>query len=410
MNIANLRDNHPKLIAHLESADYRQDYIDCFKREVKNILMLAESGKVSCYADVYREHEQTGCSQGFLRTKRNVIGAIERFDLHGTYPDGKYHATLFPKGSYNQLCPEYKAIINCYADVAKKQGKTDSSIRSESNNASVFLLTMQQLGVLHLSDVTESNVLAYFVNAGGENIRSYACKHAVSAVLQACIPTYPDSERVIAFLPCLRNSRKNIQYLTAEEIDAVKSALSDLTLTLTLRDRAIGTLALYTGLRECDIAGMKLDSIDLVKDLLYIRQQKTDAPLTLPLSAIVGNAIWDYMQQERPNTACEYLFISQNRPFGRIQGGSSMWVVSSRILKAAGIRQNKEDRKGFHLFRHHLATKLLGKGVPRPVISGIIGHNAPESLNAYLSADFPHLKECAIDIANFPVAQEVFAI
>ena len=53
----------------------------------------------------------------------------------------------------------------------------------------------------------------------------------------------------------------------------------------------IGILAIYTGLRGCDIAGLTLDAIDWNRDFIYIRQQKTEIPLELPLTAIVGNAI-----------------------------------------------------------------------------------------------------------------------
>jgi integrase len=77
-------------------------------------------------------------------------------------------------------------------------------------------------------------------------------------------------------------------------------------------------------------------------------------------------------------------------------------------MKAAGIRQNSGDRQGFHIFRHKFVTTLLGNGIPRPVISNLTGHLLPESLEPYLSANFPDLKECAIGIEKFPVLQEVF--
>jgi len=74
----------------------------------------------------------------------------------------------------------------------------------------------------------------------------------------------------------------------------------------------------------------------------------------------------------------------------------------------AGIRQNPGDRKGMHLFRHYLATSLLGYGVEQPIISSTLGHQSPSSLAPYLSADFTHLKECALNIERFPVRKEVF--
>jgi len=64
----------------------------------------------------------------------------------------------------------------------------------------------------------------------------------------------------------------------------------------------------------------------------------------------------------------------------------------------------------FHMLRHRLATKLLENGIARPVISSIIGQTSPGSLDDYLSADFVHLKECAISIERYPVRREVFGI
>ncbi|ETR69183.1 MAG: hypothetical protein OMM_09824 [Candidatus Magnetoglobus multicellularis str. Araruama] len=78
-------------------------------------------------------------------------------------------------------------------------------------------------------------------------------------------------------------------------------------------------------------------------------------------------------------------------------------------MKAANIRQSKGDRKGFHIFRHHLATALLGNGISQPVISSTLGHTSPDSLEPYLSADFSHLKDCSISIESFPMKKEVFS-
>jgi integrase len=82
----------------------------------------------------------------------------------------------------------------------------------------------------------------------------------------------------------------------------------------------------------------------------------------------------------------------------------------SKVLKVAGVRQNYGDRKGTHLFRHNLASSMLGNGIPQPVISQTLGHTAPDSLEPYLKADFVHLKECAISIELFPLAEGVLAI
>ena len=308
------------------------------------------------------------------------------------------------------LLPEFKSLIDYYCEAEKKRGKKITTIYTESHNASTFFLSVQQKGIDSLVKITEEAVLSIFMSPDGTRLRSCSYKKNIAAVLKACIPYYPETcHRILAFLPALRETRKNIQYLTSEEIQKIKEALANGENSLTLRDKAIGMLALYTGLRGCDIAGLTLDAIDWDRDLIHITQQKTEFPLELPLTAVVGNAIYDYLTSERPHTESRHLFVSQNKPCDRLKS-RSIGNVAVRIMKVAGIRQSKGDRKGFHIFRHHLATALLGNGVPQPVISRTLGHTSPNSLEAYLSADFPHLKECSISIERFPVLEGVFSM
>jgi integrase len=408
MNIQNLRDNYSKLISYMETNGYSKIYVDRFKREIEKILASVASKEWSCYADVYLEYTKTSHSPDYLRNKRTIIGAIEQFDVHGRYPDGRRRHELFERGSYPLLSPEFKSVIDLYCEVEKKRGKKLTTIYTESHNASTFFLSLQQTGINNLDKITEKAVLSLFMSPEETLLRSCSYKKNIAAVLKACIPYHPETcPRLLAFLPALRETRKNIQYLTPEEFQKVKDTLAEGENLLTLRDKAIGMLALYTGLRGCDIAGLTLDSIHWDRDFINIRQQKTEILFELPLTTIVGNAIYDYLTSERPHTESRHIFVSQHKPYDRLEN-RSIGNVAALIMKAAGIRQSKGDRKGFHIFRHHFATALLGYGVPQPVISKTLGHTSPDSLESYIRADFPHLKECSINIERFPVPKEVF--
>ncbi len=409
MNVQNLRDNYPKLISYLKTNNYSEEYVYKINREIEKILTSVDSKDWSCYTDVYLEYTKTSRSSSYLRHKRHIIGAIEQFDVHGRYPNGRRSHELFKRGAYHLLLPEFKSVIDLYCELEKKRGKKHTSIYRESHSASTFFLSLQQQGIRGLDKISEKDVLSIFISPGGTLLRSCTYKKDIAAVLKACVPYHPETcSRVLAFLPALRTTRKNIQYLTSDEICKIKGALNDSENLLTLRDKATAILALYTGMRVCDIVGLTLDSIDWSKDLIYIRQQKTDIPLELPLTAVVGNAIYDYLKSERPHSESKYIFVSQLKPYDRLNS-RSLGRGAARLMKAAGIRQSKGERKGFHLFRHHLATALLGNGVPQPVISRTLGHTSPNSLEPYLSADFPHLKECALSIECFPVPREVFS-
>jgi len=408
MNVENLRAKHPELLEYLKKEGYCEDYVNQIRRQINHILNKADGKNWNSYKDVYLEYAEKSESEHYLRNKRTFLGIIEYFDLHGLYPDRRRRQKIVSRESYHYLTEEFKAVIDYYCAAEKKRGKKDTVIYGESHNAATFLYTLQEKGIESLDDITEEAVLSVFVSPDGSLRRSGSYKKNIAAVFKACIPQDPVVwGRILSFLPKLRDTRKNIQYLSPEEITAVKEALVDKNSPLSLRNRAVGILAMNTGLRMCDIAGMTKDSIDWDNDLIFINQQKTDAPLELPLSAVTGNAIYDYLTQERPKTECEHIFISE-RSNDRGLKSASLGNISDKIMAAANIRQNKGDRRGFHIFRHRLATELLGKGVARPVISKILGHDSPDSLDTYLSADFKHLKECSISVERFPMSEGVF--
>lgn len=408
MNIENLSNNYPKLIAYMNEAGYSKDYIGRVQKEIQKILGAVGSKPWGCYRDVYNDYKAGALSPSYLEKKHAYIGIIQEFDLHGKYPDGTWSG-LDERGAYPQLAPEFRSLIDYYRRSERERGKKESSIDTESHNAAAFLLSLQAAGISRLNDITEQAVISLLVSPDGAPLKSHSHRKCISAVLKVCTPLNPDAcRKVLAFLPRTRGVRKNIQYLAPEEAQAFLHALNDLSNALTLRDRAIGTLAYYTGLRCCDMAALDLSAIDWEGDRITIQQQKTEAPLELPLTAAVGNALYDYLTDERPRVDCPMLFLTETRPH-RGMRGSTVGRVAAHIMETAGIRQRPGDRKGFHIFRHHLATTLLGHGVPQTVISSSLGHAAPNSIEAYLAADLVHLRECALSIARFPVSEEVFA-
>jgi hypothetical protein len=212
----------------METNGYSKIYVYRFKREIKKILAAMDSKEWSCYTDVYLEYTKTSDSPDYLRNKRTIIGAIEQFDVHGRYPDGRRRHELFERGAYPLLSPEFKSVIDYYCKAEKKRDKKATTIYSESHNASTFFLSLQQKGIDNLDKITEEAVLSIFMSPDETLLKSYSYKKNIAAVLKACIPYHPKTcPRILAFLPALRETRKNIQYLTSEEIQKIKNTLAD---------------------------------------------------------------------------------------------------------------------------------------------------------------------------------------
>lgn len=408
MNFQNLLEHHQEMLSYMESNRYCELYISRFRNEISWILQNAETKQWASYTDIYLEYTHSPHSKYFLRDKRTIIGAIEQFDLYGNYPNGRRRHILFNRGAYHLLVPEFQELIDFYCKAEENRKKKDTTMHNESHHAASFLLSLQKDGTDSLEKVTEDQVISFFVSDEGVPTKSYSYKKDIAAVFKVGLAwNEKECGRIFCFLPALRKVRKNIQYLTNEEISSIRAALYDSENGLTLRDRAIGILLMYTGLRSCDVAGMALDAVDWKNNRIHIHQQKTKVPLELPLSAMVGNAIYDYLSSERPDSSKKYLFLSLNKPFTPLKSGSIGNIIR-KIMKKAGVRQSPGMRKGTHIFRHYVASTLLGNDIPQPVISRTLGHVAPNSLEPYLHADLIHLKECSLNISSFPVVGEVF--
>lgn len=408
MDLQNLKEHHEELLSFMENNGYCSTYICRFRDEINRILADADSHCWQSYQDVYLEYLKVPHSKDYLRNKRTIIGALEQFDLFGRFPDGRHRHTLFERGSYHLLVPEFQELIDFYRVHEIQRGKKESTIRGESLNTASFLYRMQEQGARSLEEVTEDAVLSFFVSEDGSLQKGCSYKKNISAVFKAGLKwKEPQCRRILGFLPLLRETRKNIQYLTQDEVRLLRDAAEND--GFSARNRAILLLLLYTGLRGCDIASLAFSSIDWEKERILVEQQKTSVPVEIPLSAVVGNAIYDYLAEERPDTGNRHLFLSETHPFSPLAARSIANIVA-KTCRLAGIRQEPGDRKGTHIFRHNLASSMLENGVPQPVITQTLGHTAPDSLEPYLRADFVHLKECALSIEAFPLAEEVFSL
>jgi len=407
MNVENLRNKYPQLIEFMSTAGYSRNYVQVVRQVVK--FILSPDQQWESYDEILDYYEKIAISKKDSSKKKAILNLIASFDYSGIFPGERDKVTYFQKSiSYDYLTPEFKSLVDYYyySNVDRKL-KKETTILNECWNTSSFLLSIQKVGCHSLTEVVEDDVLSVFTDDSGYPTKSASYAKQVIAVFKSVAECNPECRRILLYIPAIRKHRKNIQYLTLDERAKVKSALKNTGNKLSYRNRAIGYLLYFTGLRRCDIFNLTFSDIDWDKDEISIRQQKTNEPLTLPMSAIVGNAIYDYMTEERKKSDSPYIFLSCSYPYSKLKP-QSMSNIADQIYKNAEIRQNPNDRRGGHLFRHNFATIMLENDVSRAVISKALGQTSPASAEDYLSADMVHLKECSLSIEAFPVRKGVF--
>jgi len=398
-----------ELIQYMQCHGYAKSYYLLLKTEIN---WLKKNGNaIDSYESACRIREGQTSSHDMKRRYRLEYGILKRFDIHGVYPDYRMREPLFNYGAYHQLCLEFQTVIRLYRQAGESRGLKIKTIKGNASGGSNFLLAMQAKGLFSLAEITEEDAMAFFTDSSGMIALSDQYRKEVAAIFKSDLGNHTaDARRILAYLPRTRNKRKNIAYLQPEEVANIHDAIGDgVSGKLSLRNRAIGTLLYYTGLRACDIANLTFPDIDWDKDEIRLVQAKTDATLALPLSPVVGNALYDYMTMERPESADPHVFLGARRPYDPMTAGA-MWDASSHVYDAARIRQEKGERRGTHLFRYNAATTFISNGIPRPVASAVLGQENPSSLDYYTFADFAHLRECALGIGDFPAREGVFDV
>lgn len=169
------------------------------------------------------------------------------------------------------------------------------------------------------------------------------------------------------------------------------------------RDYAILLIAIRLGLRIGDIRSLKKSSIDWNRKTITLRMAKTGQPIELPLLKDIGWAIIDYLQNGRPATNSERLFVRHRAPFNAFGDRNGFNKELHRYILKADLDIPEGQRHGMHSLRSTLAGNMLEIMSPLPIISEALGHQSVNTTSIYLKIDIEGLRKCALD------PEEVFA-
>lgn len=158
-----------------------------------------------------------------------------------------------------------------------------------------------------------------------------------------------------------------------------------------LRTRAILMLFSVYGLRSGEVSRLLLSDFDWRQEVFVVNHSKRGGFQRYPLQHEVGNAILHYVKEARPRCACRHLFVTLHPPH-RSVGTSTLWLVTSSRIKAAGLRFR---HVGPHSLRHACATRLLLQGVSFKEIGDVLGHRGLESVGIYAKVDLNALRVVA---------------
>jgi site-specific recombinase XerD len=158
------------------------------------------------------------------------------------------------------------------------------------------------------------------------------------------------------------------------------------------RDYTILLLLARLGLRAGEVVHLELDDIDWEKGEISVRGKSVRQD-RLPIPQDVGEALARYLHQGRPRCPSRRVFIRLKAPRQGFTGSAAVDDVFRRALGRAGLSLT---RKGSHLLRHGLATRMLRGGATLAEIGEILRHQLPSTTEIYAKVDVAALRALAL--------------
>ena len=348
----------------------------------KRQLMICELDQWAI-SDFFEEHPRAGyVRRGDLSTLRSLLEwlrdagitpkllpEVDDSKLHGIECDFEQYLEK-ERGLSQPTLRNYLPVIRCF--LSERFG-SDSIVLSElcaSNIIQFVLRHARTISCRNAQLMTSAlrGFLRFLLFRGNINCDSAACVPTVAYWRLSELPKSLEPEKVEHLL-------QNCDQSTA----------------IGKRDYAILLLLARVGLRAGEIVAMTLDDINWEAGEVSIRGigSRRDQ---LPIPQDVGKALATYLRHGRLPCATRCVFIRAKAPRQGFSGSAAIDNIVRRALKRAHL---DPIRKGAHLLRHSLATKMLGQGASLAEIGEVLRHSTTNTTQIYAKVDLAALSELA---------------
>jgi site-specific recombinase XerD len=178
--------------------------------------------------------------------------------------------------------------------------------------------------------------------------------------------------------------------LSPDEVDRLLASFTS-DLPSPRRGYAIVRCALDMGLRASEIAKLSLSDIDWQTGTVMLRRTKSRREDIMPLPAVTGQAIANYLQFERPPTTNPAVFVRHRAPHDAPIGADAVRRVVRDAYHRIGLTHTR-----MHALRHSLASQLLEHGSSLKDVADILRHRSLNTSLIYAKLDNTRLRAVAL--------------
>mgnify|MGYP000885492469 CR=1 FL=1 len=139
----------------------------------------------------------------------------------------------------------------------------------------------------------------------------------------------------------------------------------------------IFTIALETGMRSAEIAGLRLRQVDLARRVVRLDTTKNDSARTVPLTKKATDALTAAVANPIRPDGCDLVFFGEPGRDGKRRPYvfAKAWNEIKTALGMSDLR--------FHDLRHEAVSRLVEAGFSDQEVSAISGHKSMQMLKRY---------------------------
>lgn len=188
-------------------------------------------------------------------------------------------------------------------------------------------------------------------------------------------------------------ARKQVTFLTHEEIERMIDVIPTTDSEAARRDRALVRLLFASGLRVSELIGLNRDHVNTKRREFMVRGKgQKDRPVFIDTQT--AEYIDEYINSRIDNLPPLFLNYSRNNHIGnsgdyRRLTARSVQRIINKYARLAGITKHVSP----HTMRHSFATDLLMNGADIRSVQSMLGHSNISTTQVYTHVTDQHLKE-----------------